>query len=122
LGRPWFDTTNAFIGCQEGEMTISNGLSMKKLTIYPPAQLVIENLWWLECSYENENWEERVLPSDHSWALQEKTTKNVLNQFISAITCIFLLNLSLNLSICLVNNFKNNWIHQICLQHILYLR
>jgi hypothetical protein len=28
------------------------------------------------------------LPSDHAWALQEHTTKNVLNQFISAITCV----------------------------------
>jgi hypothetical protein len=28
------------------------------------------------------------LPSDHAWALQEHTTENVLNQFISAITCV----------------------------------
>ena len=27
LGRPWLATTNAFIGCRDGEMTISNGLS-----------------------------------------------------------------------------------------------
>ena len=27
LGRPWFATANAFIGCWHGEMTISNGLS-----------------------------------------------------------------------------------------------
>jgi hypothetical protein len=44
LGRPRLATTNAFIGCREGEMTISNGLSIQKLTIYPPAQPVIENL------------------------------------------------------------------------------
>ena len=66
LGRPWLATSNAFIGCREGEMTISNGLSMKKLTIYPPAQHVTKNLWWLECPYENEILEELVLPSDHS--------------------------------------------------------
>jgi hypothetical protein len=88
LGRPWLATTNAFIGCREGEMTISNGLSIQKLTIYPPAQPIMENLWWLECPYENEDWEEPVFPSDHSWALQEHTTENVLNQFISAITCV----------------------------------
>ena len=69
-------------------MTISNGPSIHKFTMYPQAQPVIENLWWLECPYENENWEELVLPSDHSWALREKTTKKVLNQFISAITCV----------------------------------
>jgi hypothetical protein len=28
LGRPWLATTNAFIGCREGEMTILNGLSI----------------------------------------------------------------------------------------------
>jgi hypothetical protein len=28
LGRTWLATTNAFIGCREGEMTISNGLSI----------------------------------------------------------------------------------------------
>jgi hypothetical protein len=28
LGRPWLATTNAFIGCREGEMTISNGISI----------------------------------------------------------------------------------------------
>jgi hypothetical protein len=49
LGIPWLATTNAFIGCREGEMTISNGLSIKKLTIYPPAQPIMENIWWLEC-------------------------------------------------------------------------
>jgi hypothetical protein len=74
LGRPWLATTNAFISCREGEMTILNGLSIQKLTIYPPAQLIMENLWWLECPYENEDWEEPVFPSDHAWALQEHTT------------------------------------------------
>jgi hypothetical protein len=28
LGRPWLATTNAFIGYREGEMTISNGISI----------------------------------------------------------------------------------------------
>jgi hypothetical protein len=69
LGRPWLATTNAFIGCREGEMTISSGLSIHKLTIYPPTKPIMENLWWLECPYENEDWEEPMFPSDHSWAL-----------------------------------------------------
>jgi hypothetical protein len=54
FGRPWLATTNAFIGCREGEMAISNGLSIQRLTIYPPTQPIMENLWWLECPYENE--------------------------------------------------------------------
>jgi hypothetical protein len=88
LGIPWLATTNAFIGCREGEMTISNGLSIQNLTIYPPAQPIMENLWWLECPYDNEDWEEPVLPSDHARALQEHTPENTLNQFISSITCV----------------------------------
>jgi hypothetical protein len=55
LGRPWLATTNAFIGCREGEMTISNGLSIQKLTIYPPNQPIMDNIWWLEFPYENED-------------------------------------------------------------------
>jgi hypothetical protein len=55
LGRPWLATANAFIGCREGEMTISNGISIQKLTIYTPAQPIMENIWWLEFPYENEN-------------------------------------------------------------------
>jgi hypothetical protein len=69
LGRPWLATTNAFIGCREGEMTISNGLSIQKLTIYSPDQPIMENIWWLECPYENEDWEEPIFPSDHARAL-----------------------------------------------------
>ncbi len=37
LGRPWLATANAFIGCRDGEMKISNGLSTQKLVLYPPA-------------------------------------------------------------------------------------
>ena len=70
-------------------MTISNGLSIQKLTICPPAQPIMENLWWLECPYENEDCEEPMFPSAHSWALQEQTTENVLNQFISTIKCVY---------------------------------
>jgi hypothetical protein len=49
----------------------------------------MENIWWIEYPYENEDWEEHVLSSDHAWALQEHTIENVLNQFISAITCVY---------------------------------
>ena len=44
LGRPSLAIAIAFIGCREGEMTISNGLSIQKLTIYPPAQPIMDNL------------------------------------------------------------------------------
>jgi hypothetical protein len=69
LGRPWLATSNAIIGCREDEMAISNGLSIQKITIYPPTQPIMENLWWIEFPYENENWEEPVWLSDHFWAI-----------------------------------------------------
>jgi hypothetical protein len=69
-------------------MTISNGLSIQNFTIYPPTQPIMENVWWLEFPYENEDWKEPVLPSDHASALQEHTPENVLSQFIYAITCV----------------------------------
>ena len=39
LGRPWLATTDAYIGCRKGEMTIFNGLSTKKIMLHPLAQL-----------------------------------------------------------------------------------
>ena len=48
LGIPWLATANTFIGCRDGEMTISNGLSTQKLALYPPVQSVTETLWWLD--------------------------------------------------------------------------
>ena len=89
LGRPWMYTANAFIRCRDGEMTISNGLSTQKLDLYPPTQTVTEILWWLDFPFGDENIEDLFFPSDYSWALQEQTTKNVLNQFVSSTTCIY---------------------------------
>jgi hypothetical protein len=54
LGRPWMATTNAFIGFREGDMSISSGLSIQKLTIYPPTKPIMENLWWLEFPCAND--------------------------------------------------------------------
>ena len=71
LGRPWLASVNSFIGCRDGEMTISNGLSTKSLILYPPAQPIIENSWWLNCSFVDEYFDDLSLPSDFSLALQE---------------------------------------------------
>jgi hypothetical protein len=53
LGRPWLATTDAFIGCRSGEMTISNGLAMKKLTLYPPAKPTLSDPWQMYETCEN---------------------------------------------------------------------
>ena len=39
LGRPWLATADAYIGCQEGNMTIAKGDVVKKIVLYPPAKL-----------------------------------------------------------------------------------
>ena len=59
-------------------MTISNGLYTQRLVLYPPARPIIEKLWWLEFPFGDENFEELVLPSDNSWALQDQTIENAL--------------------------------------------
>ena len=69
-------------------MTISNGLSTQKLALYPPAKPITETLWWLDCPFGDENIEYFFFPSDYSWALQEQTIANVLNQFVSSTTFI----------------------------------
>ena len=52
LGRPWLATANAFIGCRDGEMTISNALSTQRLILYPPAKpitkkfMVVKFFFW----------------------------------------------------------------------------
>ena len=65
LARPWLDTANAFIGCKDGEMTISNGLSTQKLPLYPPTQPVTGTLWWLYCPFGDKNIEYILFPSDY---------------------------------------------------------
>ena len=47
---------------------------------------------WLECPFGDEDFEELVLPGDHSWALQDPTTENALTQFILSTKCVDLPN------------------------------
>ena len=37
LGRPWLATIDAYISCQQGNMTITRGSNIKNLALYPPA-------------------------------------------------------------------------------------
>ena len=39
-------------------------------------------------SFKDEYFDDLSLSSDFAWALQEQTTENVLNQFVSSTTCI----------------------------------
>eukprot|EP00253_Pinus_taeda_P006581 PITA_06581 len=38
LGRPWLATIDAYIGCRQENMTITQGPDVKNLVLYPPAQ------------------------------------------------------------------------------------
>ena len=38
LGRPWLATLDAYIGCQSGNMVISNGKVINNLILYPPVE------------------------------------------------------------------------------------
>ena len=69
LGIPWLANVNSFIGCRDGEMTISNGLSTQRLILYPPAQPITKNAWWLNCSFGDKDFDDLALPSDFSLAL-----------------------------------------------------
>ena len=53
LGRPWLATTDAYISCRKGEMTISNGLSTNKTALHPPSQLASTNALWVELTDHN---------------------------------------------------------------------
>ena len=64
-------------------MFISNGISSQKLTLFPPARPVTEELCWLKFPYfENED-EEPLFSVDEIHALQEPTEDDILNQFLS---------------------------------------
>jgi hypothetical protein len=56
LGRPWLATTDAFISCQSGEMTISNGTHSQNLVLFPPGQPTQELPVWPENPYGEEDW------------------------------------------------------------------
>ena len=87
LGRPWMATTNAFIGCREGILTISNDPFLQNITMYPPAQPVAEMLW-LENPYGDEEVEQPLLSISQSRGLEDKKEDTILDQFIYAATSV----------------------------------
>jgi hypothetical protein len=42
LGHPWLATIDAYIECHSGNMTISQGESVKNITLYPPTKSILE--------------------------------------------------------------------------------
>ena len=50
MGRRWLAIANACISCRFGSMTISDGIEINNLTLYPPVRpsLEAETLLWME--------------------------------------------------------------------------
>eukprot|EP00253_Pinus_taeda_P007077 PITA_07077 len=82
LGRPWLATTDAFISCRSGSMTISNGCETKQLTLYPHATPMINNddSVWLD--YED-NDTQPILTIGQALTLKDTTEDEVISNFIS---------------------------------------
>jgi hypothetical protein len=82
LGRPWLATTDAFIGCRSGSMTISDGYDTKKLTLYPHATPSVEpkNSLWMDLEDESAL---PVLTIGKSLSFKDETEDELINSFIS---------------------------------------
>ena len=64
-------------------MTISNGLSTRKIILHPPAQLASANALWVEDPYEHNAIEQPIVNVEQTRKLQEQTEENILDQFLS---------------------------------------
>eukprot|EP00253_Pinus_taeda_P035700 PITA_35700 len=81
LGRPWLATTDAFISCRYGSMTISNGQETKQLTLYPHATPMIntDNSIWVD--YEDEE-AQPILTIRQALTLKNSTEDELISNFI----------------------------------------
>ena len=86
LGRPWLDTEKCFYRMQGWRDDYFQWVVYTETYFIPLSTTNNLNSWWLNCSLGDEDFDDLSLPSDFSWALQEQTTKNVLNQFVSSTT------------------------------------
>jgi hypothetical protein len=81
LGRPWLATTDAFISCRSGSMTISNGYGTKQLTLYPHATPLINNDNSLWVDYDDQT-TQPILTIRQDLRLKDATEDEVINNFI----------------------------------------
>lgn len=83
LGRSWLATTNAYISCRIGDMTISNGVTTQKLVLYPPAQPspVSKNPLWVGFDKDDTL---PVLTTGKALQFKDETKDDSINSFISS--------------------------------------
>jgi hypothetical protein len=81
IGIPWLATTDSFIGCRSGSMTISDGYDTKKLTLYPHGTLSVEleNSLWMDLEDESAL---PVLTIGKSLSFKDETEDEIINSFI----------------------------------------
>lgn len=87
LGRPWLATVYAYIGCCSGDMTISQGNSVKILTLYPPAKKVLdleEHVWMSleELDFSNDTPMWPVLTIDRALTLKKPIDDQVILNYM----------------------------------------
>jgi hypothetical protein len=81
LGRPWLATTDAFISCRSGSMTISNGYETKQLTLYPHATPLPNNDNYVWVDFEDQP-TQPLLTIGQSLSLKDSTEDELINNFI----------------------------------------
>jgi hypothetical protein len=89
LGRPWLTTTDAYIGCRTGNMTISRGSATKNLILYPPAKpsLPIIHQQFPPPRYPEKNLRS-PLTLEEALRLKNQLEDDVINSFINNPTII----------------------------------
>jgi hypothetical protein len=81
LGRPWLATTDAFISCRSGSMTISNGYETKHLTLYPHATPLPNNDNSVWVNFEDQP-TQPLLTIGQALSLKDSTEDELINNFI----------------------------------------
>lgn len=84
LGRPWMATTNAYIGCLEGNMTITKGDAVKNLLLYHPTRPSFPIV--KTCKKPPTYLEERIhsqLAVVEALEFKDQTEDDVINNFIN---------------------------------------
>ena len=109
LGLPWLAIEYAFITCQSGEMTISNGTHSQKLVLFPLAQLAQEIPVWLENPYGEEDCIRPLLTLEQVRGMQEQSDEQVLSLFFADTNCIEYTRSFAELSHIFSSKFQQTW-------------
>ena len=84
LGRPWLATTDAYIGCRIGSMTIARGDSIKKIIIYPPSKPSLPMVHIHK--HLHTYWEKNICPPMtliEALEFKDQTEDDVINNFMN---------------------------------------